>query len=647
MPQNLETLQARIGRLERKLGLSYGDTGTLEPQSTISAWNNTLPPGAGADSSARTFIGTGRALLEGTGITITKIANSPFLQISGTSDACLSTYIVDPGGAGSHTTIKGAIDAAILTGLNSSIWICGNITEGTIDIGGMGSSQHIYISATDRNIVTITSPISQDIFTQTSGSGAGLHFRNIGFSIPSSDRAIYDVNVVSEVDEIEFASCKFSGGYLLRQDVQSLGGINLIVNDCSGSNKGFYKTVGLSGTLGPDQLNATDNFLTMTEWWNNNPNGLAAPDTTRINGGRYTIATGLKWGNGSSQQHFMNIFLSFSGSGNAFSTSSGTMQIDNLSFSNIIFVALNAGGTFADFQSFNINPNTGLFIKVIDAFSTVTLTTGTTFITVGSPGWSTVLVANIQASGWTTTFEGPGGIGDDHGLLSGVLDDDHTIYALLLGRGSGQTLFGGTAASATLTLSGSSDTGNPGLVHVDTGGLDVGVSETKQGLIRIFGNPSGFEGGEIQLHLSASHSGVFNAWVMDTNADDFRFFTSNGVTVNRFTAEGRLDLNRRGSESGLFLGGFVRLFASSSITDQLVLGVGDSFKIDSGFIDIDEIAAPANPGSAVRRLFTDAATNELSVRTSSGATKSLEKMKWVTTISFGWDAQTTVVFTPT
>src|SRR3990167_661609 len=40
----------------------------------------------------------------------------------------------------------------------------------------------------------------------------------------------------------------------------------------------------------------------------------------------------------------------------------------------------------------------------------------------------------------------------DHGLLTGLTDDDHTQYALLAGRAGGQILIGGIAASENLTL---------------------------------------------------------------------------------------------------------------------------------------------------------------------------------------------------
>ena len=42
------------------------------------------------------------------------------------------------------------------------------------------------------------------------------------------------------------------------------------------------------------------------------------------------------------------------------------------------------------------------------------------------------------------------------------------------------------------------------------------------------------------------------------------------------------------------------------------------------FLDVGDIATPSNPGAGVRRLFDDTGTGELSVRTSAGATVSLE-----------------------
>jgi hypothetical protein len=53
-----------------------------------------------------------------------------------------------------------------------------------------------------------------------------------------------------------------------------------------------------------------------------------------------------------------------------------------------------------------------------------------------------------------SAFDSPlgGAVVTDHGSLGGLSDDDHSQYALLAGRATGQTLIGGTAASENLTL---------------------------------------------------------------------------------------------------------------------------------------------------------------------------------------------------
>lgn len=62
-----------------------------------------------------------------------------------------------------------------------------------------------------------------------------------------------------------------------------------------------------------------------------------------------------------------------------------------------------------------------------------------------------VLTADSTVTGGVKWAEAAGGI-TDHGDLTGLSDDDHSIYPLLLGRSGGQSLIGGTAASNNLTL---------------------------------------------------------------------------------------------------------------------------------------------------------------------------------------------------
>lgn len=57
---------------------------------------------------------------------------------------------------------------------------------------------------------------------------------------------------------------------------------------------------------------------------------------------------------------------------------------------------------------------------------------------------------------------------NDHGLMVGLGDDDHTQYMLLSGRVGGQTLIGGTAASNNLTLSSTANATKGSIIFGDS-----------------------------------------------------------------------------------------------------------------------------------------------------------------------------------
>ena len=64
----------------------------------------------------------------------------------------------------------------------------------------------------------------------------------------------------------------------------------------------------------------------------------------------------------------------------------------------------------------------------------------------------------------------------DHGSIGGLGDDDHSQYALLLGRAGGQTLIGGTGATDYLTLKSTSATGTTDYINFlvgDNGGTEA------------------------------------------------------------------------------------------------------------------------------------------------------------------------------
>jgi len=78
------------------------------------------------------------------------------------------------------------------------------------------------------------------------------------------------------------------------------------------------------------------------------------------------------------------------------------------------------------------------------------------------------------ASGMTIFYDGAKWVSSlpdsevDHGTLSGLGDDDHTQYALLLGRTGGQSFTGGVAASNNLTLESTSNVTKGRILLKDT-----------------------------------------------------------------------------------------------------------------------------------------------------------------------------------
>ncbi len=69
-----------------------------------------------------------------------------------------------------------------------------------------------------------------------------------------------------------------------------------------------------------------------------------------------------------------------------------------------------------------------------------------------------------------------------HGALTDLTDDDHTQYALLAGRTTGQTLRGGADAGASLSLDSTSDATKGNILLHPTGG-NVGIGTTVTGIM--------------------------------------------------------------------------------------------------------------------------------------------------------------------
>lgn len=119
------------------------------------------------------------------------------------------------------------------------------------------------------------------------------------------------------------------------------------------------------------------------------------------------------------------------------------------------------------------------------------------------PGQTTLFLYNSTIDRWTV----PNAVGatgaTDHGALTGLSDDDHTQYALLAGRATGQTITGGTASGDDLTLRSTTDATKGDIIIADQGGnVTVGGGATASEL-RIL-EPSGSGSNYVSLKTDAS-----------------------------------------------------------------------------------------------------------------------------------------------
>ena len=179
-------------------------------------------------------------------------------------------------------------------------------------------------------------------------------------------------------------------------------------------------------------------------------------------------------------------------------------------------------------------------------------------VAVGTAGH--VLTSN--GAGAAPTFQAAAGGVTDHGALTGLADDDHTQYALLAGRATGQILIGGTASGDDLILESTS--------HATKG--DVRSRDNF-----IIGNAAG-------VNYTLTFNGATNNGVLtwDNANDRFSFaddvFISSAESIyirgtsNRIqaTAATTLNINSPTLELNDQNLGNVRLFETSSATERFL-----------------------------------------------------------------------------
>lgn len=230
-----------------------------------------------------------------------------------------------------------------------------------------------------------------------------------------------------------------------------------------------------------------------------------------------------------------------------------------------------------------------------------------------SPGTLGQILTSAGAGSPPTWEDAPAGV-TDHGLLSGLSDDDHPQYSLLAGRSGGQTLYGGTGAGDDLTLAGTSN-GTAGSVLIGSGELRV---------------PASF-GSSCSLCIGSSDSGIRDATgagqlTWRGNGSDFMDFVS-GLGL-RLLSSGTpsIILTGQGSIGGglgnrLFFGGGNGLAIygeGAGGTEQLVGMVKGDFAAVSRGLGAYVPVQPSTAGSGSPLVLT---TNDVGkLITNAGAT---------------------------
>ena len=209
------------------------------------------------------------------------------------------------------------------------------------------------------------------------------------------------------------------------------------------------------------------------------------------------------------------------------------------------------------------------------------------------PGWNTQLLRIAQVLEAILADHGAlSGLLDsdhDHGsslIAASLLDDDHTQYALLAGRGTGQTLNGGLNAGNDLTLLGTAHA-TPGSVIIQSSIIFEMDGATGQLKLPTTGSSAGLLiGGDVQLYRTAANvwsspdslrlGGYIGAGTesapSNTTAGDVTGLRGHFGTDGTFTADAGLELvgkNAVVSAGSLTLSGTVSSQDKLSVTGTI------------------------------------------------------------------------------
>jgi len=236
----------------------------------------------------------------------------------------------------------------------------------------------------------------------------------------------------------------------------------------------------------------------------------------------------------------------------------------------------------------------------------------------------------------------------DHGALTGLFDDDHSQYALLSGRTSGQSLKGGTGVTDTLSLIGTSGNGtvtNAAIIFkvgnngattaatiLNNGKIGIGSTPDASSLLDITTTSLGLGLPSMTSTQRDAITSPRNGLVVYNSTDHAPSLRANGAWVNMPTPIKSIN-SQTGTSYTLVIGDIDKLITLSN-TSAITLTIPPESSVNfpvGTVIDICQLntgQVTVSPGSGVTINSADS-RNKLRVRYSSGSIVKSGTNTWI------------------
>lgn len=476
------------------------------------------------------------------------------LTILNNRHAAVYDYVVDSTGGGTHLTMREMMAAFLAevgtvgSAIRRSCWLAQNDTDTNIEMSNadinVGLSTLTVEGAGPRRAraaMIFTSVAANDAyFKQTARYSPYLIFKNLRIEGGSSSRdgafMYHNGGATQSVRNTLFSNCEFelvsssatNTNPIWRADDNSTGSANqLTFENCTdGGTAGAAcaNSFARGNSLGPTMLNRLiirDCEMTVNELSEGD-----AINTVHLLGGRLTFLTNgfepdsSTW---NSEVIIRGVELTYSGTGTFLIKANATSGETRTIIQSVQYMQTSTAARFINVSGHS-SATDRLFMDDVVGRSTAGTAAGP-MVTVGA-SMDTVWVGDVTGWNFTTVVSGATPVGTDHGTLSGLSDDDHSIYLLLLGRAAGQTAIGGTATGNSLTLrSNSFSTPGDGSILFEDANFGVQISSSNP---RIY-----FDGTADRIAYDRTNNRLV---VVIGNTEEHRFVTSGFLTLGYIRA---------------------------------------------------------------------------------------------------------------